>query len=131
MISEQTGPFEIFFQDFAPSAATQTYAAERYQKLAHHHERINQGRMVVAKATGGHSKGGTYEVTLTLDVPGIGTVVDHHHTDDATAKALHIAIRDAFATADRKLNDSVKRMSGAGQRHRHARTRADKRLSEK
>ena len=57
-------------------------------------------------------QGREFVVRLDIKVPGGELVVNHEHNADA-----HVAVRDAFDAAKRKLQDYARRQRGEVKRH--------------
>jgi ribosomal subunit interface protein len=102
---------QIAFQDIPPSEAVETRIREKVAKLEQFHDRITSCRVVVAKPHRHGHKGTLYAVRIDLTIPGGAEIVvnrdpglDHGHED------VYVAIRDAFDTARRQLQDHLGRM---------------------
>jgi putative sigma-54 modulation protein len=108
-------PLEISFKGLESSRSVENKIAERASRLEKHFDRITHMRVVVAAPNKLAHKGQHYQVKLEISVPGSAPVIisedpagNNPHTD------LLIAIRDAFETAERKLDQiSDKKMAGA------------------
>lgn len=105
-------PVHITFQDIDPSPALESRIRAKAEKLSAFHPHITQCRVAIGLATRKGHQGHIYQVRIELDVPRTPTLVvsrepgrDHAHED------VHVALRDAFAAARRRLQDVVGRQS--------------------
>jgi cold shock CspA family protein/ribosome-associated translation inhibitor RaiA len=69
-------------------------------------------RVVVEPAGKHHLHGNLYEVRIDLTMPGEEIAVTREPSEHAEYKDIHVALRDAFDTARRKLEDYVRRRRG-------------------
>lgn len=76
------------------------YLNERLEKLHRFSEHILSTRTRIEAPTGHHRQGGPFNVLVEVDVPGDLITVSHQDADN-----LHVAIREAFDAAQRKLED--------------------------
>jgi ribosome-associated translation inhibitor RaiA len=121
-------PLEIEFNGVEKSDALEAKITEKFNKLSRHFSRMTSCRVVVAKPHR-HSKGGNpFLIKMEIGVPGQPPVLissardpDHDHED------VLIALRDAFDTAKRKLDDVAAKLSrGAGAKSERGRRRPAK-----
>lgn len=122
-----------------PSAAVTDRIHEEAAKLDEFFPRITSCRVVVEAPHRHHQWGELYHVRIDLGVPGTELVVSHEPSaravlkseDEVTAVRKHIerhpehrdvfvAIRDAFASARRQLQDYVQRLRGEVKTHARA-----------
>ena len=108
-------PIEISFKGLESSRSVENKIAERAARLEKHFDRITHLRVVVAAPNKVAHKGQRYEVKLEIGVPGGSPViVSEDPAGNNPQTDLLIAIRDAFETAERKLDQiSDKKMAGA------------------
>jgi cold shock CspA family protein len=120
----------ITFRGIAPSAALEADALARIRKLETYYHGIMGCRVLVELAECHHEIGNHYHVRIDLTVPGEEIVVAHdaslHATaqdvetekitksaePDAERKHAHVAVREAFDIARRRLQDYVRRQRG-------------------
>lgn len=134
-------PVQVTFRNMPPSEAIEANIREKANKLASFHNRIMSCRVVVEAPHRHHRKGKAYAVRIELTVPGGELVVNRAPTRLEAAKLsllgrsekeltksrepsrqgahedVYVAIRDAFNAAGRKLQDHVRRQSGAVKIH--------------
>ena len=89
------------------------------EKLRHVHGAITSCRVVVERPHRHHHQGGQFVVRLRLEVPGTSIAINQDHADD-----VHVAVRDAFDAARRRLEEHVRRRDGGAKSHRAARNAA-------
>jgi putative sigma-54 modulation protein len=108
-------PLEISFKGLESSRAVENKIAERATRLEKHFDRITHLRVVVAAPNKLAHKGQHYQIKLEISVPGSPPVIiSEDPAGNNPQTDLLIAIRDAFETAERKLDQiSDKKMAGA------------------
>jgi ribosomal subunit interface protein len=103
-------PVQVTFRDMPVSDAVEAACWDEAAKLERYFERITSCRIVVAESHRRHQKGNLFEVRIVLNVPGRELVVNReppaHHTDED----VYAAIREAFDTARRQLEEYVDRL---------------------
>jgi ribosome-associated translation inhibitor RaiA len=110
-----------------PSDAVTARIEEEVSKLDTFYDRITSCRVVVEAPHRHHKWGELFHIRIDLGVPGTELVVSHEpsphaslsHEDEAAVKKhieihpehkdVYVAIRDAFASARRQLQDYVRR----------------------
>ena len=104
-------PFELRQKDVTLPPAMAEEIRERAEKLDHFFDRIMRCRVTV-EGPGNHHRQGHYSVKIDLTVPGMEIVVGKH-----AAANLELALKDAFDTAARRLEDHVRRRRGFVKTH--------------
>lgn len=105
-------PLQITFRHMAPSAALEARIRARVEELEHVFDRIVACRVTVEAITRRQQQGKLFEIRIDLTLPGreiaIGrdAGVNHAHED------AHVAVRDAFDAARRRLEDHIRRSRG-------------------
>ncbi len=92
-------PLQITWRGLTRSDAIEAAVRDSVQKLHQFHQHIVSCRVVVEQADRHKRHGRQYVVRLDLRVPGAEIAINHEHDED-----LHVALRDAFADARRKLD---------------------------
>ena len=106
-------PLRITSRDFALTGAIDTLIRKRAGRLDNYFDRITSCHVVLSAPTVKHHRnGGPFDVHIVLHVPGGELAVNRRHGED-----LSIAVRNAFDTARRKLQDHVREMRGAVKKH--------------
>ena len=108
---------QISFRHMTASPALEEQITRRVAELETHCDRIIACRVIVELASRHGRQGNLFHVTVELSVPG-GTIVadrdagkDHGHED------AHVAVRDAFDAARRRLQDHMRRLEGEVKTH--------------
>ena len=91
--------------DVPVTGEIETYIRDRAAHLDTFYDRILTCRVAISAPTGHHEHGGPYEVHVDLDVPGAVLTVTRQRADQ-----LHVAVRKAFAAAERQLKKHVSQM---------------------
>ncbi|MCA9694567.1 MAG: HPF/RaiA family ribosome-associated protein [Nannocystaceae bacterium] len=95
-------PLEISFRNIDRTAEIEDRIRRKAAKLERFHDRITGCRVVVEAPHKHHSKGNTFHVRVELSVPGGELVVNRDNPKPEHAE-LRVALRDAFAAAERQL----------------------------
>lgn len=117
-------PVQISFHGLDKSEAVETRIREKVAKLEQFFDRIVGCRVVVERhhrsASHADNHGQPYHISIFLDVPGDEIVVKRDPKKQESLKDhedIQIALRDAFAVAQRRLKDYVgRRREGRGVR---------------
>ena len=102
MLEFRLNPGEI---DLTPE--TEKYIRERAARLDTFYDLILTCRVAIEGPVHHHRKGGPFGVLIELDVSGGVVEVTRQEGDD-----LHVAIRDAFDAAGRRLEDYARKQHG-------------------
>lgn len=101
-------PVRITSRDFALTAAIEMLIRKRTKQLETYFDRITSCHVVLSAPNVKHHRiGGPFEVHIVLHVPGGELAVNRQHGED-----LSLAVRGAFDSARRKLQDHVRGMRG-------------------
>lgn len=110
-------PLEIDYRNLEPTPALEAAIRKKAAKLEQFYERIT-GCHVTLEAPHQHQhKGKQYEVHIRLMLPGKVLAVRHPGGKQVHEDA-YVAIRDAFAAAQRQLEDYVRIRRGVVKTHR-------------
>ena len=110
-------PVQITFRHMDPNTSARAQVERRLAELEQFYDRITACQVVLEASGRQHRQGNLFHVRIDLTVPGrtISVVRDpaaHHAHEDA-----HVAIRDAFDAARRRLEDHVRRARGEEKTH--------------
>ena len=132
-----TNALKITFRNMTPSAAIEKHVREKAGKLESFCDRITSCRVIVEAPHRHHHKGKAFQVRIDLSVPGGEIVINrapkrlsaakltegeqsekalvenHRPSKHGAHEDVYVAIRDAFNAAGRKLQDHIRRQSGA------------------
>ena len=106
-------PLQVSFRHMEHSEAIEALIREKVAKLDASPDHIMGCRVVVEPAGKHHEHGNLYEVRIDITVPGEEIVVTREPSEHAEYKDIQVAIRDAFDSARRRLEDYVRRRRGA------------------
>lgn len=104
---------QVTYRDMDPSQALNAIIDKRLQKLARYSTNIQHSRVVIESPHNHKHKGKEFRATIDIEVKGSPITISQNDT------SVHVAIRDAFNIAERKLK------SHAEQLHSH---RTERRL---
>ena len=116
-------PLQITFRHMEPTAALESVIRERASKLETFSERITRCHVVVEAPHRHQRRGFLYNVRIDLTVPGEEIAITRFPDARRSQTDLHVAIRDAFDAARRKLEDHGQRMRGEVKAHGSAAAR--------
>lgn len=101
---------EITWEGFAPSAAVDALVRREIEGLEKHHGHLTACRVAVRAPQDHRQTGGRYEVRILVTAPGRPEIVVNRNPSGVQAhEHVEVAIRDAFAAADRQLRDAAAR----------------------
>jgi cold shock CspA family protein/ribosome-associated translation inhibitor RaiA len=106
-------PLQVSFRHLEHSEAIEALIRERVAKLDASPDHIMGCRVVVEPAGKHHEHGNLYEVRIDITVPGEEIVVTREPSQHTEYRDIHVALRDAFDSARRKLEDYVRRRRGS------------------
>jgi cold shock CspA family protein/ribosome-associated translation inhibitor RaiA len=110
-------PLQITFRGMSPSPAVEAAIRERAGKLEQFFERIMSCRVVVEAPHRHKHKGKLYSVRIDLKVPRGEIAVTHSGPKDQAHQDVYVAIRDAFDSARRLLEDHAREFRGDMKTH--------------
>ena len=110
-------PLQITFRHMDSSPAVEAAIREHAQRFDRFSDRIMGCHVVVEAPHHHHRKGKLYDVRISLTVPGEEIAVTHNGPQDHAHEDVYVAIRDAFNTAARLLEDHVRRFRGNVKSH--------------
>ena len=105
-------PVQIVIRDMPVSPALETKIRQKAQKLSKHYDHINSCHVVIEIPQKHQRKGKLFNVRIDLTVPGNEIVVNRKMSED-----VHVAIRDAFEAATRKLDSYASKRRGDVKHH--------------
>ena len=136
-------PIQITFRHMDTSPAAEAAIRAEAETLESHYDRITSCRVVVEQQHRHHLRGNGFQVSIDIHVPTSHIIVNHTpsiHSRQAAAedvsvekseevgaehKDLYVAIRDAFAAAQRQLDEHVRQLRGETKRHAAATAEAE------
>jgi len=112
-------PLDVAYENgLEPSASLQTRIEREAAKLERFSDRITACHVALVGRSGKRRHGDLFRVRLRLTVPGrADIIVDRNPDADHAHEDPYVAVRDAFSAARRRLQDHVRRFSGAAKHH--------------
>jgi cold shock CspA family protein/ribosome-associated translation inhibitor RaiA len=110
-------PLQITFRHMAPSPALEARIRQRAEELDQFFDRITSCRVVVEPANRRHQQGNLFEVHIDLTVPGREIAIGRDSGTNHAHEDAHVAVRDAFDSAKRLLEDHARRRRGEAKLH--------------
>jgi ribosome-associated translation inhibitor RaiA len=107
-------PLQITFRHMDSSPAVETRIRELAAHLKHFHERITGCHVVIEKPAAHRNKGAPFTVRLDILVPGRELYVNSKRDEHVD---VYVALRDAFDSARRMLEDHMRTQRGDIKRH--------------
>ena len=109
-------PLQVVFRDMDPSEAVQLNIEDRIMRLERVFDGIISCRVVVELPHKNRQQGNLFNITLDIKVPGETIVINRLPGRDHAKEDVYVAMRDAFNSAQRKLEDYTSK------RHRNVKT---------
>ena len=111
----------ITFRGIEASPALETDIRRRLRRLETYHSGIIGCRVLVEFAQRHHARGNRFHVRIDLTVPGEEIAVTHDTSSrdletGPERKHAHVAVREAFEAARRRLQDYARRQRGSTKR---------------
>lgn len=105
-------PLQITIRGIEHSDALETHIRDKAEKLDEFFDRIMSCRVVVEVPHKHHNQGKQFNVRIDVGVPGSEIVVNRDHAED-----VYVALRDAFDSAKRQLEDYARKIRGDTKTH--------------
>jgi hypothetical protein len=101
-----TIPLQITFQGCEPSDAARATIEREFERLETLDRRITSGRVTVIAPGDRHRHGASFQIHILLTMPpNENIVVSHSPSNDGRHQHAEVAVKDAFATARRQVED--------------------------
>jgi len=100
-------PLQITIRDIKHSDALEAHIRDKATKLEEFFSHIISCRVVVDVPHKHHHQGKQFNVRIDIGVPGSEIVVNRDHAED-----VYVALRDAFDSAKRQLEDYARKIRG-------------------
>ena len=108
---------QISFRGMESSPSVEAQVRRRAEELRQFSERVSACRVTLEAANRRHHQGAIYRVSVDLAVPGGKVVANREPGEDHAHEDIHVAIRDAFDAARRRLQDHMRRLGGQTKQH--------------
>jgi cold shock CspA family protein/ribosome-associated translation inhibitor RaiA len=113
-------PLEIAFKNSEPSEAIKAEIERQARRLEKFSSRITSCHVTVIGPNQHHRHGVPFKIDIYIAMPEHkDIVVDKTHGDIEEHEHVMVAIRDAFAAAQRQIEDAVREMRGEVKPHEH------------
>ena len=106
-------PLQVTFRGMSPSPAIEALIRVRSQRIERFYDRIIRCHVVVEVPHRSQKKGRPYAVHLDITTPDREILVTREDTSTQPYQALQAAVRNAFDTATRQLEENVRRRRSA------------------
>jgi ribosome-associated translation inhibitor RaiA len=99
-------PLQVTFEGSDPSEPQRVAIEREVERLEKHNRRIIGCRVAVIAPSHKHRHGTGFSVHISLTLPPHeNIIVDHAPSDDSRHELAEVAVKDAFASARRQLDD--------------------------
>ena len=116
-------PLEITFHGLERSEAVEARVREKFQRIESHFDRITHARVVIEAPHRKTTLPKFFHVRIDIGIPGHKPILVKHEPDDHNAHTdVMLALRDAFAVAQRQVDELSDRL-GKQARHETVRRR--------
>jgi ribosome-associated translation inhibitor RaiA len=102
---------QIAFHQMPTSPALEAHIRRAVDGLETHFDRMTGCRVSVEAPHRHHRHGRLYRVVIEIGMPGGRVVVGRSPDEHAAHSDAHVAVRDAFRAARRRLDDRVRHLS--------------------
>ena len=99
-------PLQVVFQECEPSDPVRANIEREFERLESYDDRITYGRVTVIGPGDHHRHGANFQIHILLTLPpSDNIVVSHSPTDEKSHEHAEVAVKDAFATVRRQIED--------------------------
>jgi ribosomal subunit interface protein len=99
--------FDLVYRDLDSSAALTEVISKKFEKLNRYSDKIIHSRVVLDAPHNHKHKGKQFRASIEIDIKGHPVAVTQDN------ESIHIAIRDAFNSAERKIKEITSRTRAA------------------
>jgi len=110
-------PLQITFRNMDPSAAIEAKIRERADKLERYSAHIISCRVAVEALHRHHERGNHFHVRVDVTAPGAELVANREPDEHHAYTDVYVAVRDAFDTLRRQLEEYERRRSRSVKSH--------------
>ena len=112
-----TIPLRITFHKMEASEFIESEIRRRAEKLERFSDHIMDCRVSVEPSSQHQNKGNLYRVVVDIDVPKSKIVASRNPDQNQAHEEINVAIRDAFDSARRQLEEFERKVRGDVKRH--------------
>ena len=99
-------PLQVTFEGSVPSASVRTAIEREVERLEKHNRHIIGCHVTVIAPGHKHRHGTGFRVHISLTIPlHENVIVNHGRSDDNRYEHVEVAVKDAFASSRRQLDD--------------------------
>src|SRR6202023_3302555 len=109
-------PLDITFQNSEPSEAIRSEVEKQAKRLEKFHDRITSCHVTVIAPTMKRRHGDLFKIDICVAMPQ-HILVSKAHGDAPEHEHVMVAIKDAFAAAQRQIKDAAREMRGQVKPH--------------
>lgn len=110
-------PLQITFRDMQHSDAVETHIREKVAKLDDFYEHIMACHVVIEQPHAHHQQGKLFRISIDLTLPDGELLVNRSASEHHAHEDVYVAIRDAFKSLRRQLQDFVRKQRGKVKKH--------------
>jgi ribosomal subunit interface protein len=115
---------QIHFRGMEPSEAVQNVIQEKFDKLYRHFPRILRCEVLLEAPHQHQHKGGIYHVHITIKIAQGEVAVSREPEKNHAHEDAYVAIRDAFAAAEKQLQSFIAKQRGIVKIHENSEQQA-------
>jgi ribosomal subunit interface protein len=125
-----TAQLDVHFHGIEKSDALQTKVQEKFDKLKRHFDRMTSCRVVLEAPQRNAAKAKVFHVKIEISVPGQPPIIVNQEREGGSPQTdLGLAIRDAFESATRRIDEISTKMKSRAKSER-TRRRPSERAAE-
>jgi ribosome-associated translation inhibitor RaiA len=103
-------PLQVTFEGSEPSDAARVAIEHEVERLEKHNRRITGCRVAVIAPSQKHRHGTGFQIHIWITIPPHeNIVVNHAPSDDTRHEHVEAAVKDAFASARRQVDDLARK----------------------
>lgn len=102
-------PLKISFRGMEKSPSLEARVRDHASHLEHMYDRITSCHVVIDAPHRHHHKGQLYHALIHIHVPGHDIVINREGHQNHAHEDVYVAVRDAFAAAERQLEEFVRK----------------------
>jgi cold shock CspA family protein len=110
-------PVQVSFRGIPISDEIEARCVKEAEKLERYAQRITSCRVVIAAPHHRQMSGNVYEIRVDVTLPGFEIIANRTPPAHRASENVDIALREAFDSARRQLEDAVRRQRGAVKMH--------------
>ena len=101
-------PTKVVFRGFEPSEAIRSEVKRLVERLFHYNNKILRAEVILSFLHRHKNNGNIFHVSILLHLPNRQIVINRNPELDHSHEFFSVALRDAFRSARRKLEDQIR-----------------------